>query len=70
INTRKKIGLIMKEWRVLYNLKDEVGPIILNDIDEYNKWLVGEFGTTTFKDNDNNNVDNDADLVHEGDNTL
>ncbi|XLT32749.1 hypothetical protein HN873_064041, partial [Arachis hypogaea] len=48
-----------------YNLKDEVSPIILDDIDEYNEWLVGELGTTTFRDNDNDNMDNDADLVHE-----
>ncbi|XP_019432670.1 PREDICTED: uncharacterized protein LOC109339653 [Lupinus angustifolius] len=28
------------KWR--YNIKDEVGPISLNDIDECNAWLVGE----------------------------
>ncbi|QHO35008.1 uncharacterized protein DS421_9g271920 [Arachis hypogaea] len=51
-----------------YNLKDEVGPIALNDIDECNEWLVGEIRTATFRDDDN--VDDDADLVHQDDNTL
>ncbi|XP_025607990.2 uncharacterized protein [Arachis hypogaea] len=50
-----------------YNLKDEVDPIALNDIDECNEWLVGEIGTTTFRDD---SVDDDADLVHQDDNTL
>ncbi|XLU68069.1 hypothetical protein S245_027122 [Arachis hypogaea] len=50
-----------------YNLKDEVDPIALNDIDECNEWLVGEIGTATFRDD--NNMD-DADLVHQDDNTL
>ncbi|XP_020988556.2 uncharacterized protein LOC107458126 [Arachis duranensis] len=36
-----------------YNLKDEVDPIALNDIDECNEWLVGEIGTATFRDDDN-----------------
>ncbi|KAL4288400.1 hypothetical protein AHAS_Ahas19G0282400 [Arachis hypogaea] len=51
-----------------YNLKDEVDPIALNDIDECNEWLVGEIGTATFRDDDN--MDEDADLVHQDDNTL
>ncbi|XLT80387.1 hypothetical protein HN873_002140 [Arachis hypogaea] len=51
-----------------YNLKDEVDPIALNDIDECNEWLVGEIGTATFRDDDN--MDDDADLVHQDDNTL
>ncbi|XP_057739720.1 uncharacterized protein LOC130956740 [Arachis stenosperma] len=51
-----------------YNLKDEVDPITHNDIDECNEWLVGELGTATFQSDDN--VKDDADLVHEGDNTL
>ncbi|XLR07379.1 hypothetical protein S83_035317, partial [Arachis hypogaea] len=51
-----------------YNLKDEVDPIALNDIDECNEWLVGEIGTATFRDDDN--VDDDANLVHQDDNTL
>ncbi|XP_025617245.1 uncharacterized protein [Arachis hypogaea] len=52
-----------------YNLKDEVNPIALNDIDECNEWLVGEIRTTTFRDD---SVDDDADLVHQDqdDNTL
>ncbi|XLS95002.1 hypothetical protein HN51_071010, partial [Arachis hypogaea] len=45
-----------------YNLKDEVDPIALNDINECNEWLVGEIGTAIFRDDDN--VDDDADLVH------
>ncbi|XLV03352.1 hypothetical protein S245_017689, partial [Arachis hypogaea] len=48
----------------MYNLKDEVDPIALNDIDE---WLVGEIGTATFRDD---SVDDDADFVHQDDNTL
>ncbi|XP_020979181.1 uncharacterized protein LOC110271880 [Arachis ipaensis] len=51
-----------------YNLKDEVDPIALNDIDECNEWLVGEIGTATFRDDDN--MDDDADLIHQDDNTL
>ncbi|XLS46078.1 hypothetical protein HN51_002943 [Arachis hypogaea] len=51
-----------------YNLKDEVDPITLNDIDECNEWLVGELGTATFQSDDN--MKDDANLVHEGDNTL
>ncbi|XLU32325.1 hypothetical protein S245_068391 [Arachis hypogaea] len=51
-----------------YNLKDKVDPIALNDIDECNEWLVGEIGTTTFRDDDN--MDDDADLVHQDDNPL
>ncbi|KAL4370972.1 hypothetical protein AHAS_Ahas06G0119200 [Arachis hypogaea] len=51
-----------------YNLKDEVDPIALNDIDECNEWLVGEIETATFRDDDN--MDDDADLVHQDDNTL
>ncbi|XLS56042.1 hypothetical protein HN51_005797 [Arachis hypogaea] len=35
--------------------------------DECNEWLVGEIGTATFRDD---NVDDDADLVHQDDNTL
>ncbi|XLV01044.1 hypothetical protein S245_015381, partial [Arachis hypogaea] len=50
-----------------YNLKDEVDPIELNDIDECNEWLVGEIGTATFRDD---SVDDDADFVHQDDNTL
>ncbi|XLT88990.1 hypothetical protein HN873_010743, partial [Arachis hypogaea] len=50
-----------------YNLKDEVDPITLNDIDECNEWLVGEIGTATFRDD---SVDDDADFVHQDDNTL
>ncbi|XP_025692958.1 uncharacterized protein [Arachis hypogaea] len=50
-----------------YNLKDEVDPIALNDIDECNEWLVGEIGTATFRDD---SVDDDANLVHQDDNTL
>ncbi|KAL4343095.1 hypothetical protein AHAS_Ahas11G0044100 [Arachis hypogaea] len=51
-----------------YNLKDEVDPIALNNIDECNERLVGEIGTATFRDDDN--MDDDADLVHQDDNTL
>ncbi|XP_015969620.1 uncharacterized protein LOC107493055 [Arachis duranensis] len=51
-----------------YNLKDEVDPIALNDIDECNEWLVEEIETATFRDDDN--MDDDADLVHQDDNTL
>ncbi|XP_016164569.1 uncharacterized protein LOC107607097 [Arachis ipaensis] len=50
-----------------YNLKDEVDPIALNDIDECNEWLVGEIGTATFRED---SVDDDADFVHQDDNTL
>ncbi|XLV03096.1 hypothetical protein S245_017433 [Arachis hypogaea] len=51
-----------------YNLKDEADPIALNDIDECNEWLVGEIGIVIFRDDDN--VDDDANLVHQDDKTL
>ncbi|KAL4349646.1 hypothetical protein AHAS_Ahas10G0062800 [Arachis hypogaea] len=51
-----------------YNLKDEVDSIALNDIDECNEWLMREIGTATFRNDDN--VDDDADLAHQDDNTL
>ncbi|XP_057760654.1 uncharacterized protein LOC130981032 [Arachis stenosperma] len=51
-----------------YNLKDEVDPIALNDIDECNEWLVGEIRTATFRDDDN--MDDDADLVYQDYNSL
>jgi len=32
-----------------YDIRDEIDPILLNDINEYNEWLMGEV------DDDNDN---------------
>ncbi|XP_027922846.1 uncharacterized protein LOC114180752 [Vigna unguiculata] len=37
-----------------YNIRDEINPILLNDIDECNEWLVGEV------DDDNDNEEEGA----------
>ena len=41
-----------------YDCRDVIDPIMLNDIDESNEWLLGKFG-------EGNNAEND--LVHEDD---
>lgn len=45
-----------------YNLRDEIDPISLNDIDECNEWLVGEM--------DGNDEDVGNELVFDDDETL
>ena len=47
-----------------YNIRDEIDPILLNDIDECNEWLVGEV------DDDNDNEEGGNDLVFHDDPTL
>ena len=47
-----------------YNIRDEINPILLNDIDECNEWLVGEV------DDDNDNEEEGNDLVFHDDLTL
>jgi len=47
-----------------YNTRDEIEPILLNDIDECNEWLVGEV------DEDNDNEKGFNDLVFDDDLTL
>lgn len=47
-----------------YNIRDEIDPILLNDIDECNEWLVGEV------DDDNDNEEGANDLVFDDDPSL
>jgi len=47
-----------------YSVRDEVDPILLNDIDECYEWLVGEV------DDDNDNEDMGNELVFNDDLTL
>jgi len=47
-----------------YNIRDEIDPILLNDIDECNEWLVGEV------DDDNDNEEGGNDLVFHDDPAL
>ena len=47
-----------------YDIRDEIDPILLNDIDECNEWLVGEV------DDDNNNEDEGNELVFDDDLSL
>ena len=47
-----------------YDIRNEIYPIILNDIDEFNEWLVREV------DDDNNNEDEGNKLVFDDDPNL
>ena len=47
-----------------YDIRDEINPILLNDIDECNEWSVKEV------DDDNNNEDRGNELVFYDDPTL
>jgi len=47
-----------------YDIRDEIDPILLNDIGECNEWLVGEV------DDDNDNEDGGSDLVFYDDPTI
>jgi len=47
-----------------YNIRDEIDPILLNDIDECNEWLMEEV------DDDNDNENRGNELVFDDDPTL
>ena len=47
-----------------YNIRDEIDPIVLNEIDECNEWLVGQV------DDDNGNEKVGNELVFDDDPTL
>ncbi|KAG6406188.1 hypothetical protein SASPL_133787 [Salvia splendens] len=64
ISTVNYHGEIPAEQRNKLSATDEFDPIILDDIDECNEWLVGEL------DDDDDDIDGGNHLVHDDDDTL